>query len=552
MKITDPDDLIVASSFGNLGVDGNLFLDTATNLFYLDAYSSLVLKDGVTGNAIWAKLVDLWTSSTYQPYDFPMNILDARSGQYIFGQDPGGDYNGWKPGDDQTRQTIRDAGWSEYSGAGVLNRQYVGAVALASGFPTGAQFYYQLTSSGSAADFTFDDAPNEAIQVFGDASNGNFDSRTFFKLYCREESYLYDDAVLGDVGETGTGAYKVALPIAVGADLDIEDTDANVASNAPFTQINVKYFASAYSKDVDSATDRSFGIVIDVGTHSGVDGSATAAGSTLTSALGGITIADYYNGTLTIHEGTNAGVYTIAGAGGSATTVPITTTFPATESSASFTLQRATPVVATLKEIYTKIQYLLRQAGNINTAAGTVTGKTAGLLLNFVGSSLKCGFYAPTNPQGGGSGVMIEGIQAADLNSIVFYDNGAVSREYPFASAGSLNFNAALTSGGTGYYRMYFTTLPGASNDYGESGAVTVNDKDGNPITGVISAGSIAFTFDYSNNAQGGRTPGTDADVTVVAGNAGSAKPVVATGTINQSKGISITLTAETDRGYLA
>ncbi len=67
----------------------------------------------------------------------------------------------------------------------------------------------------------------------------------------------------------------------------------------------------------------------------------------------------------------------------------------------SFTLQRATPVTATLSQIYTKIQYLLRQTGNINTASGTVAGTTASLLLNFVGESLKCGFFVPTNPQGG-------------------------------------------------------------------------------------------------------------------------------------------------------
>jgi hypothetical protein len=53
------------------------------------------------------------------------------------------------------------------------------------------------------------------------------------------------------------------------------------------------------------------------------------------------------------------------------------------------------------------------------------------------------------------------------------------------------------------------------------------------------------------SHCQGGRTAGTDAAVTVIAGNPGSAKPVVATGTIDQSKAISITLTAETDRAYL-
>lgn len=539
-KIIDPDDL-------NVGTE--ITINTGAKTFTLVEAGNLDAKDGVTGNAIWAKFVDLWTSSTYQPFPFPMNVLDARSGQYIFGQDPGGSFNGWKPADDTTRQMIRDAGWSEYSNAGALNRQYVGMVALASGFPSGAQFYYQRTSTGAKADFTFDDAPNEAIQVYGDASNGNFDERAFFKMFCREYGYLYDDAVLGDVGETGTGAYKVALPIAVGADLKITAIDGTVSVTSPYTEIVPRYFASAFTRDIDSATSRSFGIVIDVGTHSGVDGSAPGGASVLTTAEGGMTVNAFAGGTLTIYEGTDKNV-SFPIVSNTATTITVTGTI-ASGSGLSFTAQRATPIAATLAQIYTKIQYLLRQSGNINAVSGSVAGQTAGLLLNFVGDSLKCGFYTPTNPNGGGSGVLIQGIQDADLNSIVFYDNGAATREYPYASAGVLNFSSNLVSGGAGYFRMYFTTLPGAGDDYGESGAVTVDDKDGADIAGVISSGTRSFTFDYSNNAQGGRTPGGDAAVTIVAGNPGFAKPVVATGTINQSKAISITLTAETDRAYL-
>ncbi len=99
--------------------------------------------------------------------------------------------------------------------------------------------------------------------------------------------------------------------------------------------------------------------------------------------------------------------------------------------------------------------------------------------------------------------MLVQGLAAADLNSIVFYDNTAATREYPYASAGNLNFSANLVGG---YYRMFFTTLPGAGNDYGESGAVTVDDKDAVDIAGTISAAQMAFTFDYSNNVQGGRT----------------------------------------------
>ena len=613
-KITDPDDL-------NVGTE--ITFDLPNKTFTLVVAGNLVAKDGVTGNALWAKFVDLWTVSTYQPYPFPMNVLDARSGQYIFGQDPGGTYNGWKPSGDTTRQMIRDAGWSEYSAAGVLNRQYVGMVALASGFPSGAQFYFQKDSTESGIDFTFDDAPNEALQIYGDASNGDFDDRIFFKLFCREESYLYDDAILGDVGETGTGAYKVSLPIAVGADLDIQNDDdfvslsvaiasatwsggtatfntsavhtlttgdrvsitgvspegynvigiATVTDTDSFTipivvnpgsyssggdvkafydSIKLRYFSGAFNRDIESTTGRNFGIIIDSGTHSGIDGSAPGSASVLTTAAAGLTVDYWIGGTLVIYEGTDEETeFPITD--NDASTITVTGTI-ASGSNLSFTLfppSKRDPG-ADLQEIYTKIQYLLRQDSNINSASGTVNGKTAAMLLNFVGSSLKCGYHIPTNPQGGGTGVLIQGLLDADLNSIVFYDNTGATREYPYSSVGSINFNAVLTSGSTGYYRMYFTTLPGAGNDYGESSAVTVNDSDGNPITGTINSSSISFTFDYTNNVQGGRTQGTDADITIVAGNPGSAKPVVATGTITASKSIVITLTAETDRAYLA
>ncbi len=455
-KIIDPDDL-------NVGTE--ITIDTGAKTFTLNVAGNLVAKDGVTLNALWAKFVDLWTSSTYQPFPFPMNVLDARSGQYIFGQDPGGSFNGWKPANDATRQMLRDGGWSEYSGAGVLNRQYVGIVALASGFPAGAQFYYQRASGGAAANFTFTDAPNEGIQVFGDASNGNFDTRTYFKLFCREANYTYDDAVLSDVGESGTGPYKVALPIAVSGDLKITDNDATVAANAPYTSIDVEYFGTNQNKTIGGGS-YPFRIIID------------------------------------------------------------------------------NTVGATLEEIYTKIQYLLRQTGDIDTGAGTVPGKTANSLCYFVGDTL----YTT-------QGVFIEGVIADDLNRVVFLDQNGVERTYPFASAGTLNFSSNLVTGGAGYFRMYFTNDDAGNNagaDYGTSSAITVNDKDGNPIQGTISGAALAFTYDYDGNVQrGAASAGDDAPITVVAGNPGQSKPVVATGVISRSKGIVITLTAETDRAYL-
>lgn len=454
-KITDPDSLVVSS---------NLFINTTNKTIGLTVAGSLVAKDGVTLQALYSKLVELWTTSTYNKFPFPMYTIDAKSGQFMFGTD-GSTYNGWKPLDDTTRQMFRDAGWSEYSAAGALNRQYVGIVALTSGLPSGAQLYYQRAAAGTAYNFTFTDSPNEGIQVYGDAANGNFDNRTYFKIFCREYDYTYDDAILSDVGETGTGAWKISLPIAVTADLKIEDDDTTVDGSAPYTSMGITYYGSDQTGyDIGAYP---FRVVVD---------NTTAQG--------------------------------------------------------------------TLEEVYTFIQRELRKATDIDDGAGTVTGKTADSLCYFVGDTL----YTTT-------GVFINGVIGNDLNRVVFLDQNGVQRTYPYAAAGALAFNAFLASGGTGYYRMFFTNDDAGDNlgyDYGTANAITVNDDSDTAIAGTIPVGGVVnFTYDYDGNVQrGAASAGDDAPVTVVAGNQGIAKPVVATGTISRSKGISISLVAEQDRAY--
>lgn len=270
----------------------------------------------------------------------------------------------------------------------------------------------------------------------------------------------YAQSNLASAGATSIDNKVFKFPLQNATDLKIEESDANIAANSPYTQIVVRYFDQAFAKDIDLVgTPRNFGIVIDVGTHSGVDGDTTGTGNTLTSTEGAI-VDDgrYEGGTLTIHEGTNKGIYTIAtGAGAiTATTVQITTTFANTLSNQSFTLQRATPVVATGEEIYEKTQYLLRQAADVDATDQVVTGRTADSLLTFVGDSLRAGVSIPVNPNGGGTGVTIMGFSANDTNRLSFFDNGGTERTYPFVAAGTINFNSNLANDADGYYWMYF------------------------------------------------------------------------------------------------
>jgi hypothetical protein len=462
-KIIDGDDLIVGT---------NITIDTTAKTFTLTASATgsttngLIAKDGITLQALYSKFIKLWETAAYNKYPFPMYVIDAKSGQFNFGYD-GGSYNGWKPANDATRQMLRDGGWNEYSAAGALNRQYVGIVSLGD-VNTGAQLYYQRAAADAPADFTFDDEVNEGILVFADATNGAFDKRAFFKAFVREEQKTYKASTLADTGQSGTGAYTVNVLLSNDTDLNVLVADAGISA-APYSGINVSYYSTNQSRDINSVDDNfPFRIIV-------------------------------------------------AGNG------------------------------ATLQQIYTKVQYLLRQDTNINTSgdAGSKIGKIQDDLMYFVGPDLFCR-----------QGVFIDNIDPAFINNVYFIDQNGVARQYNFASAGKLQFNSFLTSGGTGYYRVYISDSVTGADDYGTANAITLNDKDGNPIAGTITSAEIPFTFAYDTNTQGGRSvftsPGGDVNVTVVAGNKGVAKPVVQTAIIQRTKSNPVSLTAEQDRAYVA
>lgn len=439
------------TSRASLNVGTELTIDETARTFTLNEAGNLVAKDGVTLQALYSKFADLWTTTTYQDSPFPMNAIDALSGQYYFGVDAGGNYNGWKPDSDATRNMLRDGGWREYSSAGVLNREYAGFVGLGA-INTGAQPYYILNASDAPTNFPFADQFNVGVQVYGDAANGDFDKRTYAKTYCREYGKKYKDSVLADTGKTATGAFLVNFLISNEDDLKIQANDAAM-TGAPYDGITVSYYSTNQNRLIGGA-NYPFRIIVDG------------------------------NG-------------------------------------------------ATLEQIYTKIQYMLRQNSDINTAgdAGSVTGKTAASLLSFVGDTLVTS-----------TGVYIDDIQSADSNRIEFYDQNGVKRTNPYTAAGALSFNAALVGAGSSY-RLFF------SADYGTASAVTVKNASGVDIAGIISASPIPFDFDYDGDTLGG-TAGTDKAVTLIGIKPGSGKFAVATGTLTRSKAISLSLVGEADRAY--
>jgi hypothetical protein len=426
-----------------------------------------VAKDGVTWQALYSFFVDLWATPTYQDSPFPFYAIDALSGQFQIGTD-GATFSGWTFNSDATRNMLRDGGWSEYSAAGVLLQQYSGFVGLGSITPASTvQPYYHLAPTDAPTNFPFTDQFNVGIKVFGDATHGNFDKRTYAKTFAREYGKKFKSSILADTGATATGANKQNFLVSNEDDLkitgllgDVQATADTAMTGAPYNGITVAYYTVNQTRTIAGAS-RNFKIIIE-------------------------------------------------GNGG------------------------------TLEQIYAKVQYLLRQGTDINTSgtAGTKIGKIQDELLRFVGDILV------TSPS-----VYIDDVLSADSNRIEFYDDSNTLRTNPYTAAGTMSFNSVLVGAGSSY-RLMFTTPPGAGNDYGETGAITVNNAAGTPITGTISAGSIDFDYDYDGNVQGGFAGGTDRAVTLIGIKPGTGKFAVASGTLSRTKGISLSLVAETDRVY--
>lgn len=446
--ITDPDNLSVTE----------VTIDTANLDIALNEAGNLS-SDGVTLQSLYSYLKEEWKNdNNLIKFQFPMVAITSEQFEFV---------EGWKPANDATRKLIRTGGWSEFDAAGDQTREYLGVITLGSigGSNTA---YYAFASDTSKTDFTYSGAVNEAIQTFGDASNGNFDKRSeVLTVYVRIQGNTFDQITTTDIGVTSLVNKVERFPLSEGTDLKITENDVTIAGSAPYTGMSITFYDAPQSRTI-GASDYDFGIIID---------------------------------------GNNG----------------------------------------TAEEIYEFVQYQLRQDADIDDGAGTVNGLLADALLQFVGDNLST--LNATNPAGGGTGVYIDNFQTGDTNRLSFRDNTSTARTFPFVATGSIQFNSNLVADSDAVYRMFFTTNPGG--DFGDSDAITVEDNSGSPIAGNVGGNSsIEFDFDYDGNTQGGRTAGTDADVTVVGIGLNNAQYVVASGTITRTTGINLSLVSALERNY--
>lgn len=534
--LTDPDSLSYT-----IGTDIDaLFTASTTDELLIDhTNKKIALKavgtmnqDGVTIKCVYSKLKEIWrTDTTLVKFPFPMGPITDEQFEMI---------NGWNwdktntsgTGAATTVELLRTGGWSVVNTSNQVTEMWTGIITLGSFAATTDQAYYQQEAGGAATNFKLTNNVNQAVQVYSDPNgDGNvvdgYDRRTFFKVFLREYAKTYAQSANTDVGAPSMTYQAYRFPLSNGTDLKVTHDDTAVSTTTPYTNVNITYLRHTDDTRYTVLGNYNTGgisysvadVVKDTGNNRwykcilGYTSNATQPSANATNWAA-------YEGERQV--GTSYYPFTIV--------IDADTTVGATSSGA-----------AVRAEVYETIQYQLRQNTDIDAdASASVTGKTADLLLRFVGDTLVT--Y---------NGVYIDSFNSNDTNDIEFYDALGNKATFPYVASITLNFGDNLKNDTSAKYWLFFSTLPGAGNDFGESGAVLVQNASAAEITGDVSAASsVTWTFDYDNNVQGGRTAATNADVTAVALGLSTGQYVKATGTIAKSKANSVSLVAALERNY--
>ena len=550
-RIIDPDLFFLSSNPRGASPDGNIYFNfatkkiqaiTSTDLATIDFGADdgsdkpigvqpnpLDPTDGFSLNAFYSWLVE--ESQVNASLRRELEILfaiDLLSGQYQF-------LNDWTFEADIDRNLARTGGWDERTGTTTINRIYYNPVGIGTALASDLG-YYALTEDRSVdgIDLNFGGLPDEPVRV--DTSD-----RTYFKVAIRTWGRSYVESDLALINNTaGTGPFSDNHSLNVVTDVNITANQSDVGTLALYTGISLNYLVgSGFSPWFAGITYGANAVV-----------QSTTTGRWFITATGGTA------------AGNDSDL-----AGGSDTGVTWTSFAGEREIGAvwrPFNIIFANGGTDATKETYyQRERWLRRQSTNINqnsAQTGTIIGRRAAELLSFtLGQPLLL-------PFGTATGVFIDDLSGVSINTVAFRDATGTLYKVPTQTPITGTLNDVARSDPDLKIDHYFEDAGG--NTFPGSNAVLIDDVNGNdviiqPFTGSVvydpwTAGTVyaantvvrneatvegtwyltvaggtaagaslaadtgvtdwtvylapanyTFTFDFDNNNQGGRTPGT-------------------------------------------
>lgn len=143
-------------------------------------------------------------------------------------------------------------------------------------------------------------------------------------------------------------------------------------------------------------------------------------------------------------------------------------------------------------------------------------------------------------------------LQNGDYIRVSGFANAVNNGLWLLTGAPSANtFPATKQNGATVVNETAGPSVTVLENPFESPGAVIVNDNSSTPLDGEVTASSIPFDFDYTNNNQGGRTPGTDAFCTLVAIALNGATWTSSSFTITAATGINVPVNPNDELNYV-
>jgi len=247
-KIIDPDDL-------NQGVE--IVIDDAGGKTIQLLKAGNLSDDGVTLQCVYSFLKEEWKDDA-DLIKFPFPLIAITEEQFEL-------VNGWDWDDQTTRELIRDGGWALKDTGGTSQEEWMNVTTLGSFDDPEADlaYYAQQSGSGAPTEVVLEGPVNQAVQIYGDVTHGDFDYRDYFIVFLREYAKTYGSYdLLTEQNLTDVTYKKYALPLSNTDDIKVTHDDITTSGSAPYTGIDVQYFGAAFQRDI-GGVEYNFDILID-------------------------------------------------------------------------------------------------------------------------------------------------------------------------------------------------------------------------------------------------------------------------------------------------
>lgn len=259
-KIVDPDNL-------NQGTEVRFDTASAPAKYYVSlSIAGNLSTDGVSLQALYSFMKEEWrTDSNLIKFPFPMIAITSEQFELI---------DDWNFHSQSARDLIRDAGWAVRSSSGLVQEEWMNITTLGNFDDAGADLAYYIQSSSANTvplDSTYTGPLNQGVWIYAtsasqlgpDAAPANFNSRSYFEIFLREQGKTFGSYNLLSEQNLSVLTYrKYALPLANTGDVKVTNNDATIASTTPYTGMYIRYYNTPQSRTIGGAS-YDFSIIID-------------------------------------------------------------------------------------------------------------------------------------------------------------------------------------------------------------------------------------------------------------------------------------------------